>query len=300
MSGNLFVLPKQVPIESGAVVPGGKLYFFQSATTTPQNTYTDIELTTPHAHPVVADADGVFDPIYFDSTLPNYRVRLTDDDDVQLYQVDDVPSSQAGQSLTLESTAPYIDLIESDATDNNKVWRLQVNSEQLALQVGNDALSSFTDVLTVERTANAVDTIDLKPTSLRHNNSPILTKYTAFSFSPTFGGFSSPPTGTIRYIIQGNVVHVWIQVGQGTSNGVTFTITNWPEALRTVYGQLIPIVGLVDNGGNSSWGSIQIVNSATAVLYYNEIETGWTASGAKGFDTSSGSFVSFSYPLLFV
>ena len=69
MAGNLFVLPKQVPIDAGVVLPGSKLTFTQTGTTTPQNTYTDVDLTTPHSNPVVADSDGVFAAIYFDPSF---------------------------------------------------------------------------------------------------------------------------------------------------------------------------------------------------------------------------------------
>jgi len=162
MAGNLFVLPKQIPLNSGVVVPGAKATFSQTGTSTLQNTFTDILLATPHANPVVADSDGVFAPIYFDPSFVDYRLKLTDANDVLIYQVDDVPASQAGQSLTLTDNAPFIDLIESDAAANNGVWRIAVNSEQLTLKLGNDALSSFTDILTVDRTANVVDLFTLK------------------------------------------------------------------------------------------------------------------------------------------
>jgi len=147
MAGNLFVLPKQIPIDSGVVVPGAKATFSQTGTSTLQNTFTDIALTTPHANPVVADSDGVFAPIYFDPSFVDYRLKLTDANDVLIYQVDDVPASQSGQSLTLKAAAPFIDLIESDAAVNNGVWRIGVNSEQLTLQLGNDALSIFNDLI---------------------------------------------------------------------------------------------------------------------------------------------------------
>lgn len=71
--------------------PGAKLYFYASGTSTPQNTYQDIDLTTAHSHPVVADAEGYFDTIYLDPALGNYRYTLTDADDVVLEgPIDDI------------------------------------------------------------------------------------------------------------------------------------------------------------------------------------------------------------------
>lgn len=169
MAGNLFNFPRAIAFDVGVVQPGAKITFTATGTTDPQNTYTNIDLTVASSNPVVADAEGLFVPIYLDPTLPDYRVKYTDSADVLIYQEDDVPASQSGQSLTLTDTAPFIDLIETDAAANNTSWRIQVNSEQFTLQVANDALAAFTDILTIDRTANTVDTIDLLPTTLQHN-----------------------------------------------------------------------------------------------------------------------------------
>jgi len=159
MAGNLFQFPKSIAWDAGSVEGGAKLTFTATGTTTAQNTFTDLALTVAHANPVVADSEGVFAPIYLDPTLPDYRLKYTDSADVLIYQVDDVPASQSGQSLTLNAAAPFIDLIESDAAVNNTTWRLQVNSEQFLFRLGNDALSSFADIVTFDRTANTVDAV---------------------------------------------------------------------------------------------------------------------------------------------
>lgn len=161
MAGNLFTLPKQVPLDLGVVLPAATLTFTQTGTTTAQNTYQDVALTIAHTNPVVADANGVFAPIYFDPSFSDYRVRLEDSAAALIYQVDGIPASQSGQSLTLTDAAPFINLIESDASANNTTWRIGVNGEQLTLQLANDALSSFQDILTIDRTANTVDAIAL-------------------------------------------------------------------------------------------------------------------------------------------
>ena len=54
-------------------LPGALLYFYENGTSTPKVVYQDIALTTPHAHPVVADSAGNFPPIFLDGT---YRVEL--------------------------------------------------------------------------------------------------------------------------------------------------------------------------------------------------------------------------------
>jgi len=94
---SLFVLPRQVPLSSSAgLLAGAKLTFSATGSSTLQNTYSDIGLTTPNANPVIADGNGVFSKIYLDPGLPNYRVKLTTSADVLLYQEDDIPSGSEG------------------------------------------------------------------------------------------------------------------------------------------------------------------------------------------------------------
>jgi len=192
MAGNLFYYPRIIAIDNGVVVPGAKLIFTATGTSTPQAVYTDIALSVAHDDPVVADANGVFDPIYMDASFGDYRVKLTDADDVQISLDDDIPASQAGQNLILTADAPYIDLVESDASSNNGVWRAYVNSEALYIQLGNDAKDTFADVAVIERTANngdsltlTFDTVNIAATALQKSGvavaDPIISEAVAFA-----------------------------------------------------------------------------------------------------------------------
>ena len=49
---------------NGNPVSGAQAFFFRSGTTTPATVYQDVAEDTPHARPVVANAAGVFPPIY--------------------------------------------------------------------------------------------------------------------------------------------------------------------------------------------------------------------------------------------
>lgn len=77
----LFTIPRARPLtDSGAIMPGAKLTFFDTGTTTKTDTYSDAALTTPNDNPVIADADGRFTVIYLDPST-TYRVQLHDADD---------------------------------------------------------------------------------------------------------------------------------------------------------------------------------------------------------------------------
>lgn len=105
MAARLFQIPKEVPLTiTGALIPGAKANFYISGTTTTrQDTFTDEALTTPHTNPVIADANGFFEPIYLDDTL-EYRVDITDASDSSLpgYPVDNLAIS-SGNNATATS-----------------------------------------------------------------------------------------------------------------------------------------------------------------------------------------------------
>lgn len=89
---SLFYLP------SAYSTAGAKLYFYATGTSTPQNTYQDADLTTPHANPVVADSAGQFAQIFLDPSLPDYRVVKKTSADVTTDTWDDVAAGATGIS----------------------------------------------------------------------------------------------------------------------------------------------------------------------------------------------------------
>lgn len=106
----LFTPPRYTPVDgNGATYPGGKLYFYTTGTTTPKNTYSDSGLVTPNANPVVADADGLFGPIYLASG--DYKVILKTSADTTVWTVDPQPGLGAGDALTTRG-----DLLTRDAS----------------------------------------------------------------------------------------------------------------------------------------------------------------------------------------
>src|SRR5688572_27490198 len=136
---SLYYPPK---FDSG--LAGAKLTFSITGTSTLQNVYTNEALTIAHSNPVVADANGVFAPIYLDPTLPSYRVKFTTAADVTIYQVDNVPSNQnVQQSMRLEATAPSLTFYDTDGTVNQRKFSLRCLSGGIELCAVNDAESVF-------------------------------------------------------------------------------------------------------------------------------------------------------------
>ena len=80
------------PLDGGAAVPSGKLYFSRTGTATAQDTYSDSTLSTPNANPVELNSEGYLDTLVYGDPASgyDYRVKFTTSADVQIWQVDDV------------------------------------------------------------------------------------------------------------------------------------------------------------------------------------------------------------------
>lgn len=88
---NVFVLPKQVPLNSaGRVYPGAKAYFYRTNTNTAKAVYSDADHGTPYVQPVEADAGGTLPAIYLDTAEEEYRLTLKTSADALIYTLDDV------------------------------------------------------------------------------------------------------------------------------------------------------------------------------------------------------------------
>lgn len=111
----LFTLPARATDSNGNNLPGAKLYFYATGTTTPQAAYSDSGLVTPHANPVVADSGGRFAPIYLDPAL-TYRAVLKDAEGATtVYDID--PANQLGASVPTVSVKDFGALGDDSAND---------------------------------------------------------------------------------------------------------------------------------------------------------------------------------------
>jgi len=75
---------------AGVPVASGRIYSYVAGTTTPQPTYSDVDLAIANANPVVLNAAGQSPTSLY--LLPTgYKFRLDDADGVTLWTVDNVP-----------------------------------------------------------------------------------------------------------------------------------------------------------------------------------------------------------------
>lgn len=103
-TGSLLLPPGYHPLIDGAVVPSGKLQFYRTGTTTPQDTYSDSTLTTPNANPIVLNATGGLDTlVYGDPGGYNYRMRVLSSADAVLDTHDDIVLDSAVTSFDIST-----------------------------------------------------------------------------------------------------------------------------------------------------------------------------------------------------
>ena len=94
VTGSLLPVPSLNPAldNNGVPLGGGKLYTYIAGTTTPQQTFSDVNLTTPNTNPIILDAAGRA-IVFLDAK--SYKLVLDDVNDVQIWTRDNV--SDVGQ-----------------------------------------------------------------------------------------------------------------------------------------------------------------------------------------------------------
>jgi hypothetical protein len=106
MAGSLSLSLSQQFDSQGRPLSGGKLYFFQTGTSTPQNAFQDTALAIAHPNPLTLDSSGRIPAFYLaDGTV---KIRLTDIGGVPVIAYDGLlvigPSSGAGASPQVDAT----------------------------------------------------------------------------------------------------------------------------------------------------------------------------------------------------
>lgn len=102
MAGVRYSEPNQFEVDrNGVPLAGARLFFFETGTVTPFDTWSDVGLTTPNPNPVPADANGRFGAIWL-SPVQAYNVELwtattdADPDGSQIWAQDPVGPASGG------------------------------------------------------------------------------------------------------------------------------------------------------------------------------------------------------------
>lgn len=285
---------------SGNPLAGGKLYTYQSGTTTPQATYTDSGGGTPNANPVILDANGEAN-VWLDPTL-SYKFVLKDSSDVTQWTVDGVAGLLAAESVATDSLQDGVlsadangrakmadGFLSADATGRAKMADGFVNAAKLLSTFIND----FTTVTAVagdyvaiadtsdsggKKKALVSDLIDLVYRSVTTTDSPTVNDRVLYCSGASFT-ITLPTavgrTGKIFEIFHG-----------GTSFTHVYTLAT--TSAQTIGGVASGSYALYTNGE-----MLRIMsNGANWVILDHKTDTGWlayTPSYNAAFGTVSGS-----------
>jgi hypothetical protein len=131
-----FQLPKLTVLDTGGdSLPGAKLYFYTTGTTTPLAVYQDEAQTTPHTNPVVCDAAGRAGPIYL-QVDQTYKIVVKTSDDVTIYTVDPVKAYTTAKGVEDTAQIDYVTPVDFGAIGDG------ASDETLAVQQAFDAITS--------------------------------------------------------------------------------------------------------------------------------------------------------------
>ena len=85
---------------------GAQLFFFDTGTSTPRDTFSNQMATpTPNSNPVIADSNGVFGDIFIEG---RYKAVLKDKSDVQIWEADPIESTIQQAATTVSDIASAI------------------------------------------------------------------------------------------------------------------------------------------------------------------------------------------------
>lgn len=122
-------------------------------------------------------------------------------------------------TLQMSGVNPILRMTESDGAANNRVWDFNLGTEVFEGRVIDDAISAAASWLTIQRTANTVDSIALAATNLTVAGAQQInsgTAVNAFDVNSTAAG--GPNT---RYLRSGST---FADIGNGGQMGGTFTL----------------------------------------------------------------------------
>ena len=115
---------------NGEPLVGGKLYTYTAGTTTPQATYTDSAGGTANTNPVILDSRGEAN-IWLGGA--NYKFKLTDANDVEIWTVDNISAPTSGVSPALSGN------VTIDTNSSSPALKITQTGTGYALRVQDSA-----------------------------------------------------------------------------------------------------------------------------------------------------------------
>jgi hypothetical protein len=120
----------------GNPVSGAKAYFYETGTTTPVTVYTDTALSVAAADPLVADANGYFDQVFYNGAV-GIKVVVDDADDVELFTLDPVATAPTAAAAASGITfTPTAEIAQSNVQDAIEAVQSNVDNAKTGSDAG--------------------------------------------------------------------------------------------------------------------------------------------------------------------
>jgi hypothetical protein len=159
---------------NGDPYSGGKLYTYETGTSTPKTTWTSSTKGSANANPVVLDSKGAAD-VWLDSSGGAYRFLLKDSDDTTIWTIDGIYESRP-------IAVDPVWLVDHEADGDHKAWKLlsQFNTLYAAqADVGTDYILIIDEDVTMAQnvTFTASQIVKFTPGSVIDVDTYTLTIY---------------------------------------------------------------------------------------------------------------------------
>ena len=192
MANRFFSPNQQFYNDTGSPYANGKLYFYASGTSTPQDTYSNSGLTIANLNPVILDSAGRAGSVFLANSA--YKVTLTDENDVPIWTEDPVWSSDYSTvaMFTVHSGTPNGTVAGTAGTQGGRpsdvVWDNVNDILYVCTTSGNTSTTVWTAVNPTSSAGSvATPTGRLTPTS----GTPVITTdataQTAIYYTPYTG-----------------------------------------------------------------------------------------------------------------
>ena len=235
---------EQYEDDSGKPLVSGKLYFYESGTSTPKDTFADVNETVLNANPVVLTAAGRQPDVFFTGSA---RVILTKDDETQIDYKDPIGGDASGGQWEQWNGAYTYDGSAIVIGPDSKYYRSlaennQGNSPDTSPAFWKEDFSeSYTPIKPYSETLQALpaDDIDLSGGNY---------------FTKTLSGntvltFSSAPSGA---------AFVTLRVKGALTGGYSVTwpaeVTAWKNGVAPVLGDDDLVVFVTEDSGAAYYG----------------------------------------------
>jgi hypothetical protein len=110
---------------AGDPLISGLMYFYEPGTTTSKNTYSDVNLSTANANPVVLSADGRMPSVFFDGSC---RQVLREADGTLIWDIDPVGGANITGPLSEWSPDVTYGMFDIVITSDGKLWRSLIDA----------------------------------------------------------------------------------------------------------------------------------------------------------------------------